>query len=69
MLIKAAAAWEQGESDINRELTSDDNPNFVLHDCRGFEPGDTNTFEIVRRFIQERCGPNVPLQDQLHAVW
>jgi len=63
------ADWEVGEADINRELTSDENQLFVLHDCKGFEPGDNKAFDTTSEFINRRRGEGLPLKDQLHAVW
>jgi hypothetical protein len=58
-----------GEADIERELTSAENQFFVLHDSKGFEPGNTKTFDIVRDFIVKRRDKDLPLKDRLHAVW
>ncbi|KAG6862104.1 hypothetical protein C0995_005914 [Termitomyces sp. Mi166 len=41
-----------GTANIDREYAFDENPRFVLHDSRGFEPGSTNNWEIVEEFIQ-----------------
>jgi len=60
---------EPGEASIDKEYTSKENPFFVLHDSKGFEPGDNGTFGIVSKFIQQRRNPDLPLKDQLHAVW
>ncbi|KAG1869883.1 hypothetical protein F4604DRAFT_1926668 [Suillus subluteus] len=41
---------------------------FVLHDSKGFEPGEKDNLKIVRDFInRRRAKPD--LKDQLHAVW
>jgi len=58
-----------GEANINAEYTSDENAFLVLHDSKGFEPGDTTTFDIVSDFIKERRKGGLSLKDQLHAVW
>jgi hypothetical protein len=58
-----------GEANINAEYTSDENPFIVLHDSKGFEPGDIETFDIVSNFIRERRKEGLALKDQLHAVW
>jgi len=58
-----------GEANIKTEFTSDNNAFLVLHDSKGFEPGDTTTFDIVSGFIKERRKEGISLKDQLHAVW
>ena len=57
-----------GEANINEEFSSEQNKFFVLHDSKGFEPGDTTTFDIVTKFISERCEKE-ELKDRLHAIW
>ena len=57
-----------GEADINEEFSSEQNKFFFLHDSKGFEPGDTATFDIVTKFISERCEKE-ELKDRLHAIW
>ncbi|KAG1892894.1 uncharacterized protein F5891DRAFT_1282272 [Suillus fuscotomentosus] len=57
-----------GEAIIDKEFTSPENDRFVLHDSKGFEPGEVENLTIVRKFIERRR--NMPdLKDQLHAVW
>jgi hypothetical protein len=58
-----------GEANITTEFTSNENAFLVLHDSKGFEPGDTETFDIVSNFIRERREESLSLKDQLHAVW
>jgi hypothetical protein len=58
-----------GEANIETEFTSNENPFLVLHDSKGFEPGDTGTFDIVSNFIKERRKEGLALKDQLHAIW
>jgi len=58
-----------GEANIETEFTSSENPFLVLHDSKGFEPGDTTTFDIVSNFIRERRKEGLSLKDQLHAIW
>jgi len=44
-----------GECNINKELFSpDENKRFVLHDSKGFEPGDTDNFDTVMEFLNDR---------------
>jgi len=62
--------WTMGEADMKREFTSTENPFFVLHDSRGFKPGDDiESFEVVREFIIQRRNKSIPLKDRLDAVW
>jgi hypothetical protein len=61
--------YDPGKADIDREFTSVANKLFVLHDSKGFEPGDEDNFDIVRRFVKERSDENLDLRNRLHAVW
>ncbi|KAG1722125.1 hypothetical protein EDB19DRAFT_469910 [Suillus lakei] len=57
-----------GEANIDHEFISPENKRFVLHDSKGFEPGEEDNFKIVRDFINRRR--EMPdLKNQLHAVW
>ncbi|KAF9463374.1 hypothetical protein BDZ94DRAFT_1259203 [Collybia nuda] len=58
----------RGDADIDREILSNDNPFFVLHDSRGFEGGETATLGLVQNFIKRR-GENLEIKAKLHAVW
>ena len=58
-----------GDVNIEDEFTSPENEFFVLHDSKGLEAGDTKSFDTVCRFIKERSGESVPLDERLHAVW
>ncbi|KAG1813467.1 hypothetical protein EV424DRAFT_1514830 [Suillus variegatus] len=56
-----------GEASINDEFVSSQNDRFVLHDSKGFEPGEQDNLKIVRDFIGRRSAmPD--LKDQLHVV-
>ncbi|KAJ6616311.1 hypothetical protein B0H10DRAFT_2037522 [Mycena sp. CBHHK59/15] len=61
--------YKPGEADIYREITSETNPRFVLHDSEGFEPANIATFDDVRKFILEKSENSLELKDRLHAVW
>ncbi|KAH9045187.1 hypothetical protein EDB85DRAFT_2270240 [Lactarius pseudohatsudake] len=61
--------YKPGRADIQDEFVSAENPYFVLHDSKGFEPGDLANFEIVRDFLQQRSGPELPLSDRIHGLW
>ncbi|KAF5323213.1 hypothetical protein D9758_017318 [Tetrapyrgos nigripes] len=58
-----------GKADINREYTSPENPRFILHDSKGFEPGSENTWNIVEEFVRDRCRTERPLKDRVHTIW
>jgi hypothetical protein len=57
-----------GESDIEREITSQQNPRLILHDSQGFSHADAGNFEIVQTFIEKRS-KMTDLKDRLHAIW
>ena len=57
-----------GEANIDTELISPQNDKFVLHDSKGFEPGEEVNIHTVQDFIRRR-GLMPDLKDQLHAVW
>jgi hypothetical protein len=56
---------QAGYSDIEKEITSPQNPRLILHDSQGFV-GDN--FNIVKNFIKTRS-EKVNLKDRLHAIW
>ncbi|KAJ7926997.1 hypothetical protein B0H13DRAFT_1599025, partial [Mycena leptocephala] len=58
-----------GLPDINTEITSPQNPRFVLHDSQGFEPGSIETFERTKAFLESRSGNNVPVRHRIHVIW
>ncbi|KIM64407.1 hypothetical protein SCLCIDRAFT_1213244 [Scleroderma citrinum Foug A] len=59
---------KRGIADINKELTSEMNARFILHDSKGFEPGENDNLATVKQFIDRR--KNHPeIKEQLHAVW
>jgi len=49
------------------EITSPQNPRFVVHDSQGFEPGAVDNLNVVKTFLRER--ENAELKDQIHAIW
>jgi len=65
----AVSQYEVGKAEIEKEFSSDENEFLLLHDSEGFEPGDTKTFDVVSKFLTDRRDQNLPLKDQLHAVW
>ncbi|KAG1847392.1 hypothetical protein F4604DRAFT_166432 [Suillus subluteus] len=63
-----ASTHKPGEADIDHEFISPQNDRFVLHDSKGFEPGEEGNVNIVRGFIERRRNMDT-LKDKLHAVW
>ncbi|KAI9445970.1 hypothetical protein H4582DRAFT_2052101 [Lactarius indigo] len=65
----SVAHHKPGESDIQQEFVSPENQYFVLHDSKGFEPGDSSNYETVRTFIEQGSQPHLPLKDRIHGLW
>ncbi|OJA09739.1 hypothetical protein AZE42_09939 [Rhizopogon vesiculosus] len=63
-----ASNEQRGEANIDTEHISKQNEKFVLHDSKGFEPGEEDNVKIVQEFIQRRRHMKA-LGDRLHAVW
>ncbi|KAI9447824.1 hypothetical protein H4582DRAFT_2068411 [Lactarius indigo] len=61
--------YKPGKADIQQEFVSAENPFFVLHDSKGFEPGDLINFETVCEFIQQRSRQELPLSERIHGLW
>ncbi|KIM53245.1 hypothetical protein SCLCIDRAFT_32005 [Scleroderma citrinum Foug A] len=59
---------KRGWADIKKELTSQQNSRFILHDSKGFEQGEEDTLGVVTQFIKDRRN-NEDIKEQLHAVW
>lgn len=55
-------------SDIDQEITSEQNNRFILHDSEGFVAGETDHYRRVERFITRRSR-EPELRNQLHAIW
>ncbi|KAF8432216.1 hypothetical protein L210DRAFT_3487120 [Boletus edulis BED1] len=62
------STYAPGEASIDQEFVSDENEYFVLHDSKGFEPGNNINFELAAKFLQERNDKKL-LKDRLHAIW
>ncbi|KAF8811824.1 hypothetical protein BYT27DRAFT_7088594 [Phlegmacium glaucopus] len=58
-----------GKANIAREYTSDANVRFILHDSQGFEPGSIEEWEVVEKFIRDKCDDCLESKDRLHAIW
>ncbi|KIK15084.1 hypothetical protein PISMIDRAFT_16768 [Pisolithus microcarpus 441] len=56
------------KADIEKELISQQNDRFVLHESKGFEPADGVGRNDVKLFIEDRK-KREHVKDQLHAVW
>jgi hypothetical protein len=69
LLYQKESRYQPGEATIDQEITSDKNRRFVLHDSKGFEPGDIDNLATAKRFIEERTGEKVAAKDRLHAIW
>jgi hypothetical protein len=65
---------DAGKANIEDEILSEDNQQFVLHDSRGFEAGEEGNLKIVTDFIDKRNGmPDIktsymPFGMLLHSV-
>ncbi|KIK58824.1 hypothetical protein GYMLUDRAFT_45119 [Collybiopsis luxurians FD-317 M1] len=59
---------QAGVSNIEDEITSEQNSRFILHDSQGFAAGETQNFETVKKFIDDRAKQQ-QLKDRLHAIW
>jgi uncharacterized Zn ribbon protein len=57
-----------GEAMIDTEFVSEQNDRFVLHDSKGFEPGEGDNVKIVQDFMEGRRRKE-SLGERLHAVW
>ncbi|KAI6114974.1 hypothetical protein EDD16DRAFT_1709002 [Pisolithus croceorrhizus] len=64
--LQVSAHYRPGEANIETELISPENTLFVLHDSKGFEPGEDTNYETAKRFILSRRSG--ALKDRLHAV-
>ncbi|OJA15855.1 hypothetical protein AZE42_11214 [Rhizopogon vesiculosus] len=63
-----ASDEKRGGANIDTEYISERNDKFVLHDSKGFEPGEEDNMKTVREFVQRRRRKEA-LGDRLHAVW
>jgi len=61
--------YKPGKADIQKEFLSPENRFFVLHDSKGYEPGDPSNFETLHGFIQQRSEPGLPLRERIHGLW
>jgi tRNA pseudouridine-54 N-methylase len=68
-ISQSVSHQERGVCDIEVEISSPQNPLFVLHDSMGFEPGQSQNFEKAQNFLQSCSGNSVPLHTRVHAIW
>jgi hypothetical protein len=59
---------QRGEHRIDDELVFSNNTGYVFHDSQGIEAGDEEKLEILKDFIQRKCGER-KLRNRLHAIW
>ncbi len=59
--------YKRGLHDIEHQVTYKGS-NFIFHDSKGFESGETEELELVWDFIEKRSA-EAKLKDQLHAIW
>ncbi|KAH9015778.1 hypothetical protein EDB84DRAFT_1277208 [Lactarius hengduanensis] len=59
---------QRGEHRIDDELVFSNHRGYVFHDSRGIESGSAGELDMLREFIQQKCG-NGRLRDRLHAIW
>ncbi|KAF8267228.1 hypothetical protein EI94DRAFT_1731050 [Lactarius quietus] len=58
----------RGEHKIDDELLFSNHLGYVFHDSMGIESGSAEELEILKEFIQRKCGEK-KLRDRLHAIW
>lgn len=58
-----------GTDDVEFAYIFDENPRFIPHDGQGFEPGRTDNWKIVEKFLRTRNAPTAELKDRAHAIW
>ncbi|KAH8996040.1 hypothetical protein EDB92DRAFT_116897 [Lactarius akahatsu] len=66
--VKVDPSMDRGEHRIDDELVFSNHRGYVFHDSRGIEAGSAGELDILREFIQSKCGKG-RLRDRLHAIW
>ncbi|KAF8260962.1 hypothetical protein EI94DRAFT_1811020 [Lactarius quietus] len=66
--VKLEPSVNRGEHLIDDELIFSNHPGYVFHDSKGIEAGSVEELEILKSFIQRKCGKK-RLADRLHAIW
>ncbi|KAF8266523.1 hypothetical protein EI94DRAFT_178720 [Lactarius quietus] len=67
-VVKLDPSVDRGEHEIDDELVFSKYRGYVFHDSKGIECGDIKELEILKAFIQRKCGEK-KLRDKLHAIW
>ncbi|KDQ50341.1 hypothetical protein JAAARDRAFT_710855, partial [Jaapia argillacea MUCL 33604] len=60
--------YAAGEATIDKEITSPQNPRFVLHDSQGYQPGDVKNFDMLKTFVSKRRN-TVDKWDRIYVIW
>ena len=69
LLFGRVLTWiQRGEHRIDDELVFSNHTGYIFHDSQGIEAGDEETLDILKDFIQRKCGEK-KLRDKLHAIW
>ena len=69
LLFGCLSTWiQRGEHTIDDELVFSNHSGYVFHDSQGIESGSIDELEILKEFIQRKCGEK-RLRDRLHAIW
>ncbi|KAF8335594.1 hypothetical protein F5887DRAFT_988832, partial [Amanita rubescens] len=58
---------ESGPTDINKEYTSANDNRFIIHDSQGYDPGTTEIYDNLEKFITQRNASTGT--EKLDAVW
>ncbi|KAH9014508.1 hypothetical protein EDB84DRAFT_1423620, partial [Lactarius hengduanensis] len=66
--VKLDPSMDRGEHTIEDELVFSNHRGYVFHDSRGIESGSAGELDILRKFIQSKCGKG-RLRDRLHVIW
>jgi len=68
---KAAPETVPGKPDVNLQLEfqPEDNRYLIVHECSGFEYGDSQSLQAIRKFISHRTEPSRSTWERLHVVW
>ncbi|KAI0246858.1 hypothetical protein BJV78DRAFT_1364569 [Lactifluus subvellereus] len=67
--MAAAPVNVSGNSDIHVGFCPDDNRYLTIHECSGFEPGNSQNLQIIRNLITDRTAVHLPAPERLHAIW
>ncbi|KAF8256781.1 hypothetical protein EI94DRAFT_190853 [Lactarius quietus] len=66
--VKLEPSVNRGEHKIDDELVFSKHQGYVFHDSKGIESGSVEELEILKDFIQRKCGEK-NLAKKLHAIW